>query len=283
MEGPVKRLRDGQDLSFGALWKLPRDLRVYMLIRLKNIWDLFNFGKVNEDVKDFLKENRVFERWFCHQLGFDTTEEGNAFLTFACYAMEFKFYGLGVQWETEREIPGWARHHFRFHIRLHMDDFGIVQYYTTTVGIDKEVSDRYLKQAGVIPNSAYTKKWQLGIDYRSVSLEGTKGSDPFPVQFLAFLKTIKKLSGLLPSDYVVKPWGAQGNFKCSRPFHLAALFKSAQVLLNMSDDDDHEADPDLMSLSGEMVKTLNQLERGQIRVSDVSDSGVRRPILSRIY
>lgn len=54
--------------SFGDLTKLPKDVRIMTLTRVKSIYDLFTIGRTNMDMRQFMKKHDVFPKWFCYNL-----------------------------------------------------------------------------------------------------------------------------------------------------------------------------------------------------------------------
>lgn len=77
--------------SFGDLTKLPKDVRIMTLTRVKSIYDLFTIGRTNMDMRQFMKKHNVFPKWFCYNL--NVPEEDFGQLQAICNAV---LHGLDI-------------------------------------------------------------------------------------------------------------------------------------------------------------------------------------------
>lgn len=76
--------------SFGDLTKLPKDVSIMTLIRVKSIYDLFTIGRTNMDMRQFMKKHNVFPKWFCYNL--NVAEEDFGELQAICNAVLHGLY-----------------------------------------------------------------------------------------------------------------------------------------------------------------------------------------------
>lgn len=90
MEGPQKRVRteDGVEYSFGDLAQLPPEVLEVVLIHVEELADLFQVGRVNMDLRYFMKDHNIFQRWFLNKFkaSYRDVDSLNDFVTqCACY------------------------------------------------------------------------------------------------------------------------------------------------------------------------------------------------------
>lgn len=259
MEGPEKRVRldTGEEYSLGELETFPRDVLVLILEHVVDVYDLFNLGKVNKKFKRFLKENQVFPKWLMRQLGVKTMVEANAYVQNVLSMIEEDEEEIYVRWTSDDEST-------EFRVGCVFQD-GSLRFYVYSLGLDRQTFNHLIRVGQVEGEDD---------DYP----EGNE----FTVRNLThpntIVKFIKYINDLIPIMRL--PMRTNNNlpftFDCQRPFHIAALHLYFHYALfeNIPED-----------LVGMLVDELfpeivTRLETGELRVTDVSESGQERRLIN---
>lgn len=226
------------DRPLGDLSVLPKDIVMFIMIRLKDIRDILSLACTNSVLKEFLRDNDVPGKWFCLQLGFETTREANVFMTDVCQKLSYTYGECFEMFWYESTLFQRG-----LNVQFHIPDGAVPELIFVFLQTKREEAERYLQQVGI--QMSFIELWNdnYEMEVRNLPLKDVNASDPVPVHVVGFLKVLKVMFSSVPRHW--NSWTEGVDlflFNCRRVDHLVALFKTFKINSTVRDDDDKDYD-----------------------------------------
>lgn len=283
MESPEKRVRTdtGEEYTLFNLKELPEEILLIILEQLEDVWDLFVLGRVDPDLKDFIKRHDIFRRWFLRHLKVQTDQEADDLIEFIVNDVEHSGDYIEL-WFRKPNVNGWG-HYLWFKISMQ----NAQKFRLRTLNRYRDDTLNLMHQLNIPVGNVIQDGRNDGTTAYHLDIE-SRGS--FCANLFTWFQIIGKIRAalgnprytriFLPGDEAERL--IMDRFQCWRPFCIAAL------VLTFKHGDDFRtlqwAPLNVRESEGWYIgilynNFLNALEQGDIRVTDVSSSGQERRLI----